>query len=403
LLFAFNSHRISQLGHPQLISQFYTLLFLWGVIRWVRDGERAHWKWIALAVLGFLLQLYSAFYLGWFIFLGSFVAGIFIWRDPERKTACMIAIRTHRRELAWIGAATVLLLIPFVRVHGAAAREMGLRHWGDVCAMLPRPHSWFYLGEGSWLYSWQDALRWFRSVPHEESRLWTTGLPMRHEHRIGIGLLTSVLSLVGVYRLRQHRWFGLMFPLILTIALATTAWFHYRVTFWHLPFYLLPGANGVRALARVIMLLIIPLSLGLGLFLDRLRPAVAWALVLLCLMEQGRTTPSYAKNYARQRVREVIESIPAGCRFFLYAPTDRGQEGADHAAQMDAMWASLETGVPTLNGLSGGEPRTWHLQWIMVRTPEDSIRLRDAAHAWLKQQGMSAEGLCVVEGKGPGG
>ena len=63
---------------------------------------------------------------------------------------------------------------------------------------------------------------------------------------------------------------------------------------------MIPGAVAIRAVGRVVLILLVPAALGLAClveFLDRRRWAVAsWIVVLVCLAEQGVTTPSLRRG-----------------------------------------------------------------------------------------------------------
>ena len=113
-------------------------------------------------------------------------------------------------------------------------------------------------------------------------------------------------------------------------------------------------------IGRVVLILLVPAALGLAClveFLDRRRWAIAsWIVVLVCLAEQGVTTATFDAAANRASIEDLASRIDRSRVAFYYHPDD-GQPFSIH--HLDAMWASLATGVPTVNGYSGHVPRRW--------------------------------------------
>ena len=122
----------------------------------------------------------------------------------------------------------------------------------------------------------------------------------------------------------------------------------------------IPGSMAIRVPARVILILLVPAALGLAIVVQRLDRGrlgtAAWAVALACLLEQGRRTTTYdvAENHAR--IDSVVRNVDRSFEAFYYRPV---VEETFVRYNLDAMWASLATGVPTVNGASGGFPRAW--------------------------------------------
>ena len=119
--------------------------------------------------------------------------------------------------------------------------------------MLPPLQSWLYLGPQSALYSWQWNLRVFRDIPVE------------HEQRLGIGWVTLALAAFGLYRLSRTRadWARLTALTTITILVLITS-YPGGLSIWKLMFHIVPGASAIRAVARMGLLMVIPLSIGLA-------------------------------------------------------------------------------------------------------------------------------------------
>ena len=142
------------------------------------------------------------------------------------------------------------------------------------------------------------------------------------------------------------------------IALAFLVIFYDQDSLWLAYSGMIPGAVAIRAIGRVVLILLVPAALGLAClveFLDQRRLAIAsWIVALVCLAEQGVTDrdlrrggePGVDRHASRAGSTEV------GSRSIII-PIDDLPFFRHH---LDAMWASLATGVPTVNGYSGHAP-----------------------------------------------
>ncbi|MBS1151784.1 MAG: hypothetical protein H6Q89_3482, partial [Myxococcaceae bacterium] len=105
------------------------------------------------------------------------------------------------------------------------------------------------------------------------------------------------------------------------------------------------------------------------------------ALGLLVVIEQGETTPAYSKSQARTDLQDISDAVGPECEAFLFSPLDG--YGPPWKYQLDAMMASLERSLPTLNGYSGQSPPGWGLGDPAIRSPVDEQRNAQAAQQWI--------------------
>lgn len=107
-------------------------------------------------------------------------------------------------------------------------------------------------------------------------------------------------------------------------------------------------------------MLLIPAALGLAGLVQFLEQKnwrlAAWILVFVCLLEQGITTPSFDAAENRERIASIARQVDPRKEAFYYRP---GPNPPRFIYHIDAMWASLATGVPTINGYSGYNPPGW--------------------------------------------
>jgi hypothetical protein len=113
------------------------------------------------------------------------------------------------------------------------------------------------------------------------------------------------------------------------------------------------------------------------------------ALVAIVLVEQGVTTRSYDKSAERAAVSSLASRVGGDASAFFYSPHDAPRRWP--TAHLDAMWAGLAIGKPTVNGYSGSTPPDWReLEDCTVNGPPDESRLREALEEWRRGPGRSA-------------
>ena len=115
-VFAFGMPRAAQLGHQQLLPQFYTPLAL----GWYWDlSRKPSLKALGLALLFTYLQVMAGIYLGWFLLfsLAFFVPILFLLGDVPRHTFRSLIGGSGRAwaVVACWGGAMVVSLMPYLR------------------------------------------------------------------------------------------------------------------------------------------------------------------------------------------------------------------------------------------------------------------------------------------------
>lgn len=402
-LFAFGSSRIAQINHPQLALQWYMVGALYAAIQVFSNpssnsSERSRTRfWIVVFFGCFVAQLYSAVYHGWFIALASGVALVWAVIWPHSR---QLWVSVAKNEWKWIvssGVACVLFLLPLIFHYSAAAQAVGLRTYGDAKPMIPRLGSWVFMGGGSWLYSWMSS-KW----------PWDS-LPAVHEHALGIGLVTSVLSWNALLRNRRLPVIRFLVAIAVTLFVCMT-YFLPTVCLWGILFPVVPGATAIRAVSRVGLMILIPASVGFALAIEKTRrKGLVMALGLFAILEQGQTVGTFDKYQMRNDVAQIQrEVMRRRCDFFYSSPvlreTPTGSMAGPHywKYQIDAMWAQLETGVPTLNGYSGSAPPGYPDRLgdsaILLSNSSDEVQIDSALRVWMMSNHLSSEKICWIRG-----
>ncbi|WP_165244873.1 hypothetical protein [Paludisphaera soli] len=147
---------------------------------------------------------------------------------------------------------------------------------------------------------------------------------------------------------------------LLAVAFAIVVVIHGHDSFWTAFSPWIPGSLAIRVPARVALVLLVPAALGLAILVERLDRgrwgAAAWGVALVCLAEQTSTSPTFEVTESRARIAEVSRDVRPDAEAFYYEPV--GANGFILYG-LDAMWASIQTGVPTINGYSGCFPTDW--------------------------------------------
>lgn len=373
---AFGSSRMASLNHQHLLPVFFTVLAVHALVRIFQGAARA---WVPIFFAAMVLQLYACVTLGWLFAFWLLVVLAWSLASNEPRAAVLHVVTSRRVPLAVCSVLAVAAVLPLVLPYRAAAQSAGARTFAEAASMVPQLQSWLYQGPHSLLYgSLSEASLFAR-------------LPVEGEHRIGVGI---VLTLVMFAMLRKQPWLRVLGLSALTIvALATL--YRGRISPWQGVMAVVPGADGIRAVGRIGMLMLFPAAIALATLAARARK-LGHAVVAFCLLEQLQRVPdTYSKGAIRSDVARVAAAVPSSCRAFFYAPS--GQEKYDEKTQLDAMWAALWVGVPTVNGYSSHFPRGWELLEHGVNGPADELRLRTALTQWAASRAVPEEQICWVQ------
>lgn len=373
-LFAFGSPRAATQGHQQMLVHAYSVWALEAGILGLRGRPRAFF----VAALFLALQFWSAFYLGWFTAVGlGASAGVWMAWNRRRVTTRMIV------HLGLASILLVLLLAPLALHYHAASLTTGGRQWSEVSLMLPRLQSWLFMGDQSLLYGWTKVIRMFQVIPNE------------NEQRLGIGWITLAVAIYGLRGARHRaegRW--LIGTLVVTFALVSAFW--PGLSLWWFIYKTVPGADALRAVSRVGLWTTLGMSAGLASAWDELRrgpirqrDGIALVLALWIGLEQVQQISTFDRQEPLERVAALV-GRGLECRAEAGAPiyfeARKGDRHPPFAQEIDAMWAGLALGRPTINGYSGSEPKGYPGVAASRKWVED----------WLQSQGHDPHRLCYV-------
>ncbi len=376
VLLAAGAPRVHVLNHPQLVGTYWVLVVLGlGVLALRSPGtRRGRAAWLG-AGLAFAAEGWSSYYLWWFLALALAVAAVAALGEPRTRAMLLEALRQDAPAIAGAALLSVLLLAPLLHAWWSAAQAVGLRHVEQV--FLARGQSWLNPGPDSW---WYGGL--VRRVGGMRSQ--------NGEQHIGVGLLTSVVALLGLWRARHRGGVVVLAATALVLVVLATQLGPWRTTSpWNAVSALVPGAAAIRAVPRVALLVLVAWAVGLALTIEaagRRGPLLAAALATVCLLEQGVSFAHFRPAEERARVEQLAKTVPRSCEAFVFTPPPDGWPA--WRSQLDAVWATDLAGVPTLNGYSGNAPPGWGLEDCLVRGPQDRARLEAAVAEWVRRWGL---------------
>ncbi len=451
-LFAFSWPRFAQLVHVQL--QFTALLPLLALLalECLRDGHTLHRAAFAWRACGFVvllvLTLATAIYYAIFAALTLTVALALCLAYARTRAQFAAVLRRQIVPLAAAAALGATLLAPIIYVYLPIMRTSQGRSWPEVVTFLPTLGTLFWMGPENLVWGWCFE-RWPAA----------TILFRRAEFRIGVGVIISIAWVAAVIwalaaarrpRRLETRSGAIAIFVITGLALQLLM---LRLpgdrSVWWLVWKFFPGASGIRGVARLELVVTLPMAAGIGLLIDRFGPrwrAAVATLALLAAIEQLGATQSYSGAVAEALSRRVAAAIPASCKAaYVVAPADLipPPPPAIDPAQFDAQaylaanpdvaeawhgtpWehydrfgraehrsldpaysilrsatiffaynytiplAAALRGIPVVNGISGWEPRGWDLFDTLSSNAEANLA------SWLRLKSVPAADVCVV-------
>ncbi len=389
-LFAFGAPVAAQVDHPHLFARFPVPLLLGALLVLLEETEprRRRIAW-ALAAGAWALQAWFNLNLLW---LASFVTvclAIAALALPGTRRALAGAVRTDGIAALASAAFAIAAVFPLLRRMIEAQRLLGgareLTQWYDF---TPQPESWINVGAQNWI--WGPLAAW---PPIRD-------LPYSWEHELGIGLVTTVCCLAGVWLGRRRPALQALFLGSALAGLLALRW-PGGFTLWRTIHEIWPGAESVRALGRLSLVLLAPAAIALALALTRLRDArgrIAFGLLAaVVLLEQQRGFGAVDVAPAEERATQLAALVPADCPSFYWSPRWSPMNLPATVTQVDAMFAALESGKPTVNGYASYAPPGWYgLNEQIVDSPVRRAQLHDNLAFWALHAGAPKDEICWV-------
>ncbi len=389
-LLAFASSRANQLCHQQLLPQFFAIIACLCLARVFGSASNRNPQhpsvrpWIVVFAISITLQLYASFYLGWFLCFGLVVFALLTICFKTTREELWLVLKKNWGVI-FVSFAGGSLALAWMALHYLQG-PLAARPWPEVATMIPRLESWINLGPFNWSWGWLRRYIDFQT------------LPMEHEHLIGLGIVTLCVIFMGLKPLRQNQW-GKLLVLTSVIIFLGAMMYPHGLSPWQIVYKVMPGSGAIRAVTRIVLLLLIPASILLAMGLDRIQgKTLSFVLLVLICMEQVVTTPAYDKLAARADVAEIVSELPFESKSFYYVRLlEPGQKaGPEWRYELDAMWAALSANKPTVNGYSGQFPPEWGLWPSVFASRHELLANLDRLSCWGKSHGMAPDDVEIV-------
>ena len=364
--FAFGLPILAQENHPQLLYRFGVPLacfFLWQLAQ--KPRLRALVFLVAMSVFQLYLGIYNGVFLllllGGMAVLLPFCLPLKAFSDrlkfwPRQLRASWRTVSMTERilgliSLAGTGAALGLLLWPYSQV----SKMYGFsRHWDEVLSMLPRWRSYLLADNSSWWQSLSAAV---------------SGIPVRHEHQLFPGvlaLLIPICLLVFLWQFESLKRAIILLHLGMAGFLVVLTLF-YRGSSLYYFVWLLPGLNSIRAVTRIIMIIMYPMAVLIAYGIDgicRIKfrfplVPVVFAILLTAFLVMEPVLynhGTFSKADSQARIAALRQKIPAKIPEDPILFLNSQPLLPEWVSEVDAMMLGQELGWPIFNGYSGNSP-----------------------------------------------
>jgi len=376
LIFAFSPFRVAHIAHVQWLTTGWLPLGLWGLHRYMSTGAL---RFLLTAVIGYLVQSFTAMYFVYFALLPLGVVAIAeIWRvrPPRARTAA---------HLAAAAVIVVAALVPIVREYSWVREDRGFTR--------PPAEIQAYSADASEYFRGHHLVRLWRHAPHG------TG-----EHELFPGGVAIVLAAIALVTARgRSRWYVWLYAgiagaaFVLSLGPHPAAWGH-EAPFpgpYQLLLDVVPGLDGVRAVARIASIVLLGLSVLAGLgaiaLLARLssRGRIAVVVALgLAIVAEGWATPIPIARFdpiggaADRHAYEFVRDGGPGAVVDLPLSLDR------HDRELRYQYLTLFHGHRTVNGSSSYDPTLHRFLGISDQSSIADVNHMDVAAAFLRGMGV---------------
>lgn len=382
-VFAFTIYNMYQLNYMQMTIRFMIPFTIYAAMRLVDTGSV---KYLFYVALGFLVQLFSVIYTGFFLiyFTVGFVLIYALVTKQFTFITNLLSKKNRQPSLGiFFGSVFILLVLMLPYLH--TGKELGFKLFDEVKWNLPVWNGLFLPHPSSTPWSFmfkmvipENTVWWLQSV-------FAGGLPL---------LLTISIPFLWVYwKVKKVKVSALMLTLSIVIFGITLLFIRLDngLTFYMFIFKL-PGMNSMRVMNRFMHVQLFFILIFLILFFKN--KSTTWVMALFVLLfidnsfnpELVRRTP---KSEIIQRRTELIEQVnslkqPHHKSFVVINPTDE-----NYTTHIDAMMASLYCDLPTINGYTSNCPGDFGVFFTSVN--------QEGFEHWIKVSNIPLSEVLVIK------
>lgn len=361
LIFTFALPAVSQYTHPQLQYRFGVPLSIFLFLFFLQKKE---WKYFLFSSFWLVWQFYCSIYVGFFTLM-ILVAVLLTWllglafKGRQTFISELKAFITHLGKLStrskwgyllvflFLLFSMLVLFYPYLKV----TQLYGIkRTYDEIKIMLPRLGS-YLIADYSPIWKYPAAK--------------IADIPARQEHQLFVGAVPLILAAVGLIWGNKRK-IGLILLTVAMIEIVIVTVSINGRSLWIL-FSTLPLASAIRAMTRVVLVLLFPVAYlaatGTDFLLSRKKrffSVLMYSLILLLIVELS-TTEIYTSTKEEWKARldrvdqRIPKDVPPGSVIFVSQ-----EKGPPYADEIDVMWIALKRGYKTYNGYTGYAPPNYH-------------------------------------------
>lgn len=383
----------NQFFHPQMIPLYYGIFAAGCLVRFIRLGDqltrRQSFSLLLLAGLAFTMQMYSAFYIAWFLVLVSGITLVISLVYSRTRALVLQRTKGNWKSVITAGSITVIALTPWALHYLPASQSSPTPTADMIYGWIPRWYSWLYMGPLNRWYDWSLDFQYFQWLPPNEA----------HEHRIGVGLATLLVSFIGFGLTWRKPWPRVLLILSGTLLVLVTI-APGGVNIWSHIFTYIPGAPAVRTVTRIAIPLTILLSFGAVIFAHRMIRSRFWMVAILIAiplgLEGSSRYPTFDVEPMLVHARATASDLETkeNCTSFLFVP-DPDDHRPAYIKQQSALWIAHESGLPTVNGYGHFIPEEWNFGDPVMNGQLSGEEIDERIEHWETTHEESAP-ICIV-------
>lgn len=338
-VFAFSLTRSIQVNHLQLMLQYFSIFALYFVLKVNLNNSRVkNYKYYVLAGLLLSLQFWTAIYFGYFTILAIVFSCIICFCFKNTRTSLISYFKNFYKEFFCGFFVFLILTLPL------------LIHYGMVGSSFDK---------GTLIMLLAEIPHWFSNLSYVDFPIVQSFIPSNLDKMLGCGIITTIISFVGISKLKNYRWQIFLFIGVIVVCFSVKE-------IYLILSHLILGLGAFRMSSRVVFVLLPLIALGFGYFIDNWKwnKIILFCVILLFLMEQIPSNSRFDLSKTEHYKRISNYTIPYQCDsfYFYYRNKTNGEFNVDY--EIDAMWLSLLYGVKTYNGYSGYMPETLNLKGL---------------------------------------
>ena len=371
-VFAFANNLYLMSGHLQLYSVYWLPLLMVLILKaWMSDRRGAQAAWGAFAGLLLGLLFFSTYYIAWFATVSAGIWMLIMMALRLRSNGvpgCIAALKSRLSAVIAFIVGFGLAIVPFLITYLPVLGSKGGRRYIDAMAFSAHPSDMFNLGIAN--YVWGATMR--SAFPFD--RLVNGELSIALTPELVVAALGAAVFVLVRRRSKAVGFVGQVCVacsvtlMVLIVLPVKFAW----GSLWRIPWVVVPGAVGIRAIDRIELVggLFAVIAVGAGLRLLDVRSitsrrvravlscCVAAVLSFMVVAQLNVRSSSLIDRSDELQALILVPTPPAGCAAF-YVVDSRPNTVPFYQANIDAMLISQRVGIPTLNGYSGQYPNDY--------------------------------------------